>query len=60
MSVARMMSQPGYLLLERWAASEPGWVQVPSLYRLLHDGESGTEVTEDLAFVIIKRWADGC
>jgi len=54
-SVARMTSQPGYLLLGRWAASEPGWVQVPSLYRLVYDGEGGTEVTEIDALEIMGR-----
>jgi len=55
-SMARMTSRPGYLLIERWAESDPKWVRVPSLFRLLHDGEGGVEVTEIEALVIIGRW----
>ena len=55
-SVARMTWRPGFLLFVRWAESDLKWAQVPSLFRLLHDGEGGTEITEMEALEIVQRW----
>jgi hypothetical protein len=57
-SVARITCCVGAIHCERWAKSEPGWKRVPSLFRLLHDGEGGIEISEKAALGIIECWAD--
>ncbi len=53
-----MTWQTDLLFFDRWARADPGWVRVPSLFRLFYDGEGGIEISEAAAFEMIQRWAN--
>lgn len=55
-AIAQVRDKGGLLRCQMWARNASGWSNSASAYRVMYDGEGGTEVSKESANDVIRNW----